>query len=119
MGCGGVACVPMSRNEAVEVSVSDLVCRNIRIAGRRTSIKLEEHMWDALAEICQRTGKTVHQVCTEIHDNGEHSNFTSRVRVFILGYFRGAERRARNQGARSRKPSRDASDASGLGEFVA
>ncbi len=83
------------------------------------SMVLKKRMWDALAEICQRTGKTVHQVCTEIYDSGEHSNFTSRVRVFILGYFRGAERRARNQGAIARKPSRDASGASGLGEYVA
>ncbi len=77
--------------------MSDLVCRNVRIAGRRTSIKLEEHMWDALFEICERRGQTVHKVCTEIYDSGEHSNFTSRVRVYILSYFRGAERQARRR----------------------
>ncbi len=78
--------------------MSDLVCRNVRLAGRRTSIKLEAHMWDALYEICDRTGKSVHQVCTEIHAEGGSASFTSRVRVHILSYFRSAERRARAVG---------------------
>lgn len=72
--------------------MSDLICRNVRISGRRTSIKLEAHMWEALEEICRLSDRSVHQLCTEIAARGGSSNFTSRVRVFILGYFRARAR---------------------------
>ncbi|MDP6688663.1 MAG: ribbon-helix-helix domain-containing protein [Alphaproteobacteria bacterium] len=71
--------------------------RNIRIGDRRTSIKLEPEMWDALAEICARTEKNLNQICTEVHgannanepdeDSGS-ANFTSELRVFILDFYR-------------------------------
>ncbi len=67
---------------------SDMVLRNIRIDGRRTSIKLEASMWDALFEICERSGKSVDELCTEVYNQPGHSNFTSRIRVYILCYFR-------------------------------
>ena len=67
---------------------SDPILRNVRIGGRRTSIKLEASMWEALHEICERTGKSVDELCTEVHGQPGSSNFTSRLRVFILSYFR-------------------------------
>ncbi|MBM3490750.1 MAG: ribbon-helix-helix domain-containing protein [Alphaproteobacteria bacterium] len=39
------------------------ILRNVRIAGRRTSIKLEAAMWEALFELCARTGLSLDQVC--------------------------------------------------------
>ena len=82
--------------------------RNIRIGDRRTSIKLEPEMWDALAEICDRTEKDLNQICTEVHGASNantasnsnepdeppgSANFTSELRVFILDFYRA---RARN-----------------------
>ncbi|MFP6746329.1 MAG: ribbon-helix-helix domain-containing protein [Alphaproteobacteria bacterium] len=75
--------------------------RNIRIGRRRTSIKLEPEMWDALIEICVRTKKNINQICTEVYrasyggdanDIAGGANFTSELRVFILGYYRAIAR---------------------------
>ncbi|WP_439816855.1 ribbon-helix-helix domain-containing protein [Zavarzinia sp. CC-PAN008] len=67
--------------------------RNIRIQRRRTSIRMEHDMWDALAEICSREGVSVHALCTRLTEQQAPAqpaprNFTSRLRVFILDYYR-------------------------------
>ena len=49
-------------------STSTLVTRNVRIGGRRTSLRLEPALWDALDEVCQREGLTRHQLCTRIDE---------------------------------------------------
>ncbi|MDQ2103169.1 ribbon-helix-helix domain-containing protein [Azospirillum isscasi] len=76
---------------------------NIMIAGRRTSMRLEPTMWDALEDIARREGLTVNGLCTQIKDRleeqirrrgptGDNSEvtLTSAVRVFIAAYFRRA-----------------------------
>jgi predicted DNA-binding ribbon-helix-helix protein len=89
-----------------EADRADRTRRNVRIGRRRTSIKLEPEMWDALGEICARTGKSINQICTEVHASGgvENAdnpneiagggNFTSELRVFILDFFRAAARQS-------------------------
>jgi predicted DNA-binding ribbon-helix-helix protein len=68
--------------------VSQLIRRNVRIENRRTSVKMEREMWDALAEICERTQRSIHDVCEEVRRNGEGGNFTSLLRVYILTWYR-------------------------------
>ena len=64
-------------------------CRNIRIHGRRTSIRLDDHMWDALNEIANLEKCTVHDICANVHDKKEDSfGFTAALRVFLLHYYR-------------------------------
>ena len=70
--------------------VRTLVNRNVTIGRRRTSIRLEPAMWDALEEICQRENLTPHEVCGNI-DNFRHaSSLTAAIRVFSVKYFRAA-----------------------------
>ena len=97
IGCGGRA---------------DGTRRNIRIGNRRTSVKLEPEMWDALAEICDWTKKDLNQICTEVHhagsvnipnDPGGSGNFTSELRVFIVTYYRAALRRSGFEGIQTAK----------------
>lgn len=47
-------------------------------------------MWDALAEICERSGRTVHDVCAEVRRASDGANFTSQLRVYILNWYRRA-----------------------------
>jgi predicted DNA-binding ribbon-helix-helix protein len=70
---------------------SALVLRNVMVRGRRTTIRLEPEMWDALAEIARREEYTQTQLCTLIA-NGQPPglSFTASVRMFILTYFRTA-----------------------------
>jgi predicted DNA-binding ribbon-helix-helix protein len=66
-----------------------LVNRNITIDGRRTSIKLEPAMWDALADICRREGTTSSAICSGVcARKQEQTTLTAAVRVFIVAYFR-------------------------------
>jgi len=54
--------LPQANIENKEHLRSTLVSRNVVISGRRTSVRLEPEMWDALREICQRERSTIHQV---------------------------------------------------------
>lgn len=64
---------------------------SLRIDGVATSIRIENHFWETLAEIGQRDGMTVAQLITRLwheamdadHDLG---NFTSFLRVCCARY---------------------------------
>ncbi|MFD2206890.1 ribbon-helix-helix domain-containing protein [Kiloniella antarctica] len=70
--------------------MSTLVNRNITLKGRRTSLRLEPDMWDALFEICIREDCHISNLCTTIDDAKAGSSLTAAIRVFILIYFRNA-----------------------------
>lgn len=68
-----------------------LVCKNILVNGRRTSVRLDPIMWGGLSEICRRQGTTIHVVCTAISQNRPpNMSLSNAIRVFILSYFRAA-----------------------------
>ena len=69
---------------------STLRSGNITVAGRRTSIRLEPAMWQALREISAREGKTMHALVTEIEGGRAQSSLTAAIRVFLLDYFKAA-----------------------------
>jgi len=64
--------------------------RNVTVNGRRTSMRLEREMWEALREICRREDMTVHELCSLIDDRRGLSSLTAATRVFILMYYRAA-----------------------------
>lgn len=78
---------------AAKVSAdSALVSRNITINGRRTSVRLEPEMWDALRQISHEEGLTIHQLCSIIHGNkNSDASFTATLRVFLMAYYRYAQ----------------------------
>jgi predicted DNA-binding ribbon-helix-helix protein len=67
-----------------------LVPRNVTVAGKRTSVRLEPETWDALHEIARRERVSVHDVCTIVSQRRTRSSLTAALRVFVLGYFRAA-----------------------------
>ena len=69
---------------------STLINRNVFVGERRTSLRLEPAMWDALTEICRREDMTVHELCGLIQEYRLASSLTAAVRVFIVTYFRAA-----------------------------
>ncbi len=70
--------------------VSTLVNRNVTIGRRRTSLRLEPAMWDALEEICRREEMSQHELCAMIDERRRTSSLTAAIRVFIVTYFRAA-----------------------------
>lgn len=67
-----------------------LVCRNVTVNGRRTSLRMEPLLWDSLKEIAQREGLTIHKMCSEIDCRRGPANLTAALRVFIISYYRRA-----------------------------
>lgn len=73
-----------------ESAESSLVIGNVRVAGHRTSVRLEPVMWDALREIAREQDSTVHELVTEIDRKRTASSLTAAIRVYIVGYYRSA-----------------------------
>ncbi len=76
-----------------------LVSRNVTISGRRTSIRLEQEMWDCLSEIARRERLSIHQIASVVAAVRQSSSLTAKLRVFIVGYFRAAATEAGHAGA--------------------
>ena len=62
--------------------------RSVVIAGRKTSVSLEEPFWTAVREITQARAITVSALLHEIDRARDHANLSSAVRVFVLDYIR-------------------------------
>ncbi|HXV24228.1 MAG TPA: ribbon-helix-helix domain-containing protein [Alphaproteobacteria bacterium] len=71
---------------------STLLNRNIWVGRRRTSLRLEPAMWQALEEVAGDGGLTIHELCTMIDSRRRESTLTAAVRVFLLCYYRDAVR---------------------------
>jgi len=65
-----------------------LISKNVTINGRRTSLRLEQASWEALGDICQCEGLTLHELCSLIENRREGASRTSAVRAFVVSYYR-------------------------------
>ena len=89
-----------SLSKAAETAASStLVSRNVSVSGRRTSLRLEPLMWDALVEIAQRENRHVNELVTLVEQRRTASSLTAAVRVFIVRYFRAAATEEGHAGA--------------------
>lgn len=66
------------------------VLRNVVLHGRRTSIRLESTIWEAIEEICRRERLNLHEFCSLVRNRERRGSLTASVRVFVLLYFRAA-----------------------------
>ena len=67
--------------------------RTMRIHGVLTSIRLENLMWDTLAEMAEEEGRTTNALISMFHDEilahrGEVPNFASFLRVTCMRHLR-------------------------------
>ena len=67
--------------------------RTVRIHGVLTSIRLENMVWDTLAEMAEEEGCTTNALIARFHDEilahrGEVPNFASFLRVTCMRYLR-------------------------------
>ncbi len=68
-----------------------LISKNVRIHDRRTSVRLEPEMWDALNEVALLEDCSIHDLCGAVHDmKDEGASFTAALRVFLMEYYRTA-----------------------------
>jgi predicted DNA-binding ribbon-helix-helix protein len=66
------------------------VIRNVVVAGRRTSVRLEPAMWEAIHDIARRQQVTIHDLVTEIDRERTASSLTAAIRVYIVDFYRAA-----------------------------
>ena len=73
---------------------SSLVNRNVTTGERRTSVRMEPHVWSALEEYCHREGVTASDFVTQIDRQRAGAKppqtRTSAIRVALFDYFRAA-----------------------------
>lgn len=65
-----------------------LICRNVIVNGRRTSMRLDKETWTSLNDICARERLTIHDLCSRIDNARGKSGLSSATRLFVLTYFR-------------------------------
>ena len=65
-----------------------VVKRSVVIAGRKTSISLEDAFWNSLREIAHRRKGTLSQLVASIDANRKAANLSSVIRVFVLDFYR-------------------------------
>ena len=70
----------------------------VKVAGRKTSIRLERPFWDGLMEIAHaknvKWGKLVNEIAAEHRTD---NNLCSAIRVFVLDHFRSQGEPARRR----------------------
>ncbi len=64
--------------------------RNINLNGRRTSVRLERELWEAVGELCSRENLSVHQLCENVQRMRHGMGLTGALRLHLFRYFRSA-----------------------------
>lgn len=68
-----------------------LVSHNITVLGKRTSVRLEPEMWNALREISNREHCKIGDICSLIYlRKNPKTSLTAAIRVFMMLYYRSA-----------------------------
>ena len=75
-----------------ESSPSSLTIRNVVVAGRRTSVRLEPVMWEALRDIARGRSMPLNDLVTEIDRHRGAPSLTAAIRVYIVDFYRNASR---------------------------
>ena len=67
---------------------SPVVKRSIVIAGRKTSVSLEDAFWKTFKEIADHRHMTISELAGAIDSARRHSNLSSAIRMFVLDFYR-------------------------------
>lgn len=66
-----------------------MICRNLKINGRRTSVRMEQSYWDALDDVAKRRGLSMRELAAEVDSARGEGTLTDALRLTALAYFRG------------------------------
>jgi predicted DNA-binding ribbon-helix-helix protein len=65
-----------------------VVKRSIVIAGRKTSVSLEDAFWNGLKEIASARNVTLSALAANIDSGRTSGNLSSALRLFVLDHYR-------------------------------
>jgi predicted DNA-binding ribbon-helix-helix protein len=75
--------------EAGTIMKSPVVKRSVLLAGRKSSVSLEDEFWTTLKEIAGDRHVTMSELVSGIDKQRQHGNLSSALRLFVLEYYRG------------------------------
>jgi predicted DNA-binding ribbon-helix-helix protein len=67
---------------------SPVVRRTITVAGRKTSVSLEDGFWRGLKDIASSRRMTLSDLIGSINADRQHANLSSALRLFVLNHYR-------------------------------
>jgi predicted DNA-binding ribbon-helix-helix protein len=67
---------------------SQIVKRSVVVAGRKTSVSLEDAFWMALKEMAGGRDMTLSDLVAAIDSERQLGNLSSAIRLFVLGFYR-------------------------------
>ncbi len=85
---------------------SRITKRSVVLAGRKTSVSLEDDFWEALKYIAGRRHQAVAELIISIDAERTHSNLSSALRLFVLNHYQEhSSERVEESGAHAGSPS--------------
>jgi predicted DNA-binding ribbon-helix-helix protein len=72
---------------------------SVTIAGRKTSVNLEEPFWNGLQQIAKGQGESASDLIYHINGQRKQSNLSSAIRVFVLSDYQQRARKRTRPGA--------------------
>jgi predicted DNA-binding ribbon-helix-helix protein len=75
--------------EAGTIMKSLVIKRSILLAGRKSSVSLEDEFWNTLKKIANDRHVTLSELVSDIDAQRQHGNLSSALRLFVLEYYRG------------------------------
>lgn len=70
------------------VRAAPSMVRNLRLNGRRTTVRLEPVMWDALVDIAKRQNRRSSALIAEIERGRVALGLTAAIRVYVVEHYR-------------------------------
>jgi predicted DNA-binding ribbon-helix-helix protein len=67
---------------------SSILKRSVVVAGRKTSVSLEDEFWKDLTDIAAGRDMTVSELVARIDSERQHGNLSSAIRLFVLNFYR-------------------------------
>ena len=75
--------------KAGTIMKSPVVKHSVLLAGRKSSVSLEDEFWTTLKEIAGDRRVTMSELVSGIDKQRQHGNLSSALRLFVLDYYRG------------------------------
>ena len=66
-----------------------VIKRSIMIAGRKTSVSLEDAFWEAFKKIAATEGISVTSLVLKVDKERQNASLSSAIRLFVLDFYRG------------------------------
>jgi predicted DNA-binding ribbon-helix-helix protein len=82
-----VRMLQLSCKTGVVAMKSAIVKRSVVIAGRKTSVSLEDAFWEGLKKIAGKRDTSLSDLLAAIDSGRQHDNLSSAIRLFVLDFY--------------------------------